>query len=443
MAEQRIANIAPGAPTRVTTWLDPVVTEYANALKMLCSLTSESTASSDVPLDCARLHEVLLARDNVARALRARRPLPPKPVEELVNHDRLLKARLTQISLDVPEETFRDWREAVQPPADAWWWHLDERAAAAHPRPVPILALIAILFLIVAGSLMADTAAILAGARWNAAEVLAAAAPLTFTLLGLGTFTEIGRTWIERIRFNTGFKIESINAWRALFAFVLMALAFGLNWILPPFVSSAYNNRGHYLQQGGLGQRAIEHYQRAIAVDPQNIEAHFNLGTAFEDILEFDKAIEEYRRVIALDRGYYRAHNNLGRLYILKKEFATALNELQRALDQDPPEDAARYSIHKNMGWANFNLQAYERAEEALNTAINLIPENGDADYGASAHCLMMEVLRVRQDADRVRLRIACADCIRYAAAQSGRTEEVEAVWLQTAQQILAEEDKK
>ena len=42
-------------------------------------------------------------------------------------------------------------------------------------------------------------------------------------------------------------------------------------------------------------------YRVALHLDPNNVEAHFNMGVAFADAQIFDEAVTEWQRVIELD----------------------------------------------------------------------------------------------------------------------------------------------
>ena len=46
---------------------------------------------------------------------------------------------------------------------------------------------------------------------------------------------------------------------------------------------------------------AVDMYRKALSIDPDSVEAHFNMAVAFADAQVFDEAIEEWQKVIALD----------------------------------------------------------------------------------------------------------------------------------------------
>jgi tetratricopeptide (TPR) repeat protein len=42
-------------------------------------------------------------------------------------------------------------------------------------------------------------------------------------------------------------------------------------------------------------------YRRALEIDPESVEAHFNMAVAFADAQIFQEAIREWREVIRLE----------------------------------------------------------------------------------------------------------------------------------------------
>lgn len=187
--------------------------------------------------------------------------------------------------------------------------------------------------------------------------------------------------------------VSSIRPNRTL----LIALVAGLA-VAAALVTSAYlgtpklaryfNNEGVLRQQQGNIRAAISSFHWAIRFNSNYVEAHYNLGDAYEEIPDYVRAAEEYQRAIDIDQTFYPAYNNLSRLYILRlKEYGTAMRLLDRALSFEPKETPVRYTLYKNYGWANFQLGQLGQAEQNLHIAINLDPERG------SAHCLLAKVL--------------------------------------------------
>jgi tetratricopeptide (TPR) repeat protein len=215
------------------------------------------------------------------------------------------------------------------------------------------------------------------------------------------------------------------KGWLALLVLAGLALTLALMKSLP-LVARFYNNRGYLLQQRGEIKGAIEDYHRALLLNPSYAEAHYNLADAYEEIPDYDKALEEYQRAINADFSFYQAYNNLSRLYILRRrDYGAALRLLDRAMNLKPQEPSVQYSLHKNYGWANFELHQLGQAEQNLRFAVAVNSERG------AAHCLLAKVLDTEEKAA-----VALAEWEGCAAYSS--QEEVEPEWRNEAQEHLS-----
>ena len=78
---------------------------------------------------------------------------------------------------------------------------------------------------------------------------------------------------------------------------------------------------------------AEAHYRRALAVRPNDATADFNLGVALEDQGRHAEALEAYQRAIAADDTNADAHYNAARLYDLLGDYGAALRHLRICRD--------------------------------------------------------------------------------------------------------------
>jgi tetratricopeptide (TPR) repeat protein len=207
----------------------------------------------------------------------------------------------------------------------------------------------------------------------------------------------------------------------------VLLIVFALHLSLPAF-ARYYNDHGVRLQRDSQISSAIEQFQRALSLNPDYAEAHYNLATAYEEVLEYDKALSEYQRAIEADDQFSDAYNNLARLYILRRnDPASALTLLDVALERDLGLDQTqqlrvRYSLLKNRSWAYLDLKYYGLATADLREALVLRTD------GAAAHCLLAQVLEAQSDS-----KAALAEweaCLRYAKGDL-----VEASWLGLARE--------
>ena len=75
-------------------------------------------------------------------------------------------------------------------------------------------------------------------------------------------------------------------------------------------------NLGIAYSLNGMQEKAGEAFQRAIALEPNNLDARFNCGTHFLEMKEFENAISEFRKIIKKQPNNYYCLINLGISYV-------------------------------------------------------------------------------------------------------------------------------
>ena len=143
-----------------------------------------------------------------------------------------------------------------------------------------------------------------------------------------GTVAPLARRAVEKAEtsellssddwFDLGVDLEAVSPSDAPAAY-LRALE------LDPRHSDAHVNIGRLLQEAGEYTAAEEHYRLALASEPDNVLATFNLGTLFEDTNRIQEAIDAYNNASALADAHY----NLSRLYEFLGEHTQALKHIQ------------------------------------------------------------------------------------------------------------------
>lgn len=72
-------------------------------------------------------------------------------------------------------------------------------------------------------------------------------------------------------------------------------------------MSSAHNSRGALLLKLGRNTDAKLSFETAVKLDPQNINAIFNLALVYQNLGDTAKAIETLERVLSLDSNHPQA----------------------------------------------------------------------------------------------------------------------------------------
>lgn len=138
---------------------------------------------------------------------------------------------------------------------------------------------------------------------------------------------------------------------------------------------------------GAAGQQALEqgHYDaavaaftQAVAADPNDYTAHFNLALAYGLLRRDAEGIAEYRKTLELKPGLYQAQLNEGILLLRQKSFAEALPLLEAAAAQKPGELRPRFYL----GEAQLAAGDAVKAEQSYRAALTVDPKSAGAELG-------------------------------------------------------------
>ena len=70
---------------------------------------------------------------------------------------------------------------------------------------------------------------------------------------------------------------------------------------------------------------AIEHFRRAIEIEPELAEAHYNLGLGLAHRGQFDAAFAEFQKSLEFNPSLAEAEHNLGTIFAGRKQFNEAV----------------------------------------------------------------------------------------------------------------------
>ena len=144
---------------------------------------------------------------------------------------------------------------------------------------------------------------------------------------------------------------------------------------LSPQDAEAHNNLGNTLKELGRLKEAESSYNKAIALMPNYAEAYCNLGITLHGLGRLDKSEASYNQAIALKPELAEAHINLG---ITLQELGR-LKEAEASYNQAiklTPDDAEAYC---NLGNALKELGRLNDAETSFTKAIALMPNFAEA----------------------------------------------------------------
>jgi len=123
-----------------------------------------------------------------------------------------------------------------------------------------------------------------------------------------------------------------------------------------------------------LYDRSIEYHKKALAIDPNYVEALVNIGIVYRLISEFDLAEESYLKAQEIDPNDPELYASLGALYVYKGEVQLALKSFERSIKLDPQLAIA----HSNYSLALAMNGEFDKADIELNKAVSMGYKNGD-----------------------------------------------------------------
>jgi Tfp pilus assembly protein PilF len=131
---------------------------------------------------------------------------------------------------------------------------------------------------------------------------------------------------------------------------------------------------------------AAEAFTKAIAQDPNDYGAHFNLALTYSLSKQDAKAISEYRKTLELKPGLYQAQLNLGILLLRSPQPADAIPFLEAAVEQKPKE------LQPNFNLASAYMAAGQpaQAEKTYLAVLEIKADNALAELGL-ARALMAQ----------------------------------------------------
>ena len=105
---------------------------------------------------------------------------------------------------------------------------------------------------------------------------------------------------------------------------------------LSPQDADAHNNLGSTLKELGRLEEAEVSYTQAIALRPDLSKAHYNLGNMLQELGRLDKAEASFRQVIALKPDYAEVRHSLGNTLIKMSRLEEAEISYAQAIALQP-----------------------------------------------------------------------------------------------------------
>jgi tetratricopeptide (TPR) repeat protein len=143
---------------------------------------------------------------------------------------------------------------------------------------------------------------------------------------------------------------------------------------LNPADSSAHYNLGLIHQQRGELEAARERFEKAIAIDAEEIDAHYQLGRIARQEKRYADAIQHFEQVVLRDQSHSQNEiwREVGATYIAAEQFDDARDALERFLEKRPSDPEALYLMgraHAGLGHRREAASLMQACIEAVKTA--------------------------------------------------------------------------
>jgi protein O-mannosyl-transferase len=152
--------------------------------------------------------------------------------------------------------------------------------------------------------------------------------------------------------------------------------------------SMIYANLGMAVTLKGDGVKAMEYFNKAIKLNPDNAEAHYNLGNNYLAQNLPGKAVGEYEKAIKVKPKYTKAYGNLAVAFAQLGRINEAVVNFRKVVELDPNSPDAKFNL------ANILIEkgAIDEAIAQLTAMIKLAPQD------SAAHSVLAKLLMQKGD---------------------------------------------
>ena len=157
-----------------------------------------------------------------------------------------------------------------------------------------------------------------------------------------------------------------------------------------------------------LYHNSLHSYQKALYMNPDNAEAHNNLGDLHYLMHSYRAAAHEYRTAVELNPAYAEASNNLGVVYLDTMRYHDAEKAFIEALEVKPHF----YEARNNLALVYMHVGLHHKALQELQAVERVAPDNAEVHFN-------LAVLYVRGFKNRHKGRHHLKESLRLRPSQS------------------------
>ena len=153
---------------------------------------------------------------------------------------------------------------------------------------------------------------------------------------------------------------------------------------LQPEAGAFHTNLGVVYEKSGHSGKAVSSYRRALELDPESAGANNYLANALKAQGKLEEAAQYCRTAIRLNPAFAEAHNNLGSVLMAQGRIDKAVTSYRKAIEVGPEHAGA----HNNLGLALMSLGELDPAVASFRKAVAINPKLAELhdNLGAALH---------------------------------------------------------
>jgi len=136
--------------------------------------------------------------------------------------------------------------------------------------------------------------------------------------------------------------------------------------------------RGEKFRKRGETFTAEFEFNKALALDEQNVRANFGVGMCYMERGEQEKAQEVFERIVKIDAAFGDEHKHLFNEYGIKlrknRMFSDAVGYYKRALELTREDE----NLYYNLARAEFEREGFTEAKKAVDKCLALNPDHAE-----------------------------------------------------------------
>ncbi len=127
----------------------------------------------------------------------------------------------------------------------------------------------------------------------------------------------------------------------------------------------------------GMSKETVKAYEKIVKINPDNAEAHYELGTVYLEQGKNKEAVESLKQAVSNRSKYVEALYKLSIAYGNLGRISEAISTTKRLISIKPDFLKA----YKNLGVFYGKVEMYREAIDALKSAVRIKPEDADTRY--------------------------------------------------------------